>query len=72
MTIEFDTPSINLPCPVCGQMISGTIRQLTQDPTLTCPACASKVNIDSAPYQQTDKSIQNRVAEALKNLGKPR
>ncbi len=53
-------------------MISGTIRQLTQDPTLTCPACASKVNIDSAPYQQTDKSIQNRVAEALKNLGKPR
>lgn len=53
----------DLDCPHCGQKFKATLRELENDPLLTCPHCENAIQIESG-------GTAKQTAEAVKKVEK--
>jgi len=70
MTGMFDSHTVTIPCPNCGQEMQETIGRLKQDPKIPCPGCGKILAIDAEQFREAEKSVQESLNQLRRTLGK--
>lgn len=72
MTLDFDSQSIGLPCPGCGQKRNETIGWFKAHPQYTC-VCGLDITVDSTQFEQELARAQKALddfAASITKIGK--
>lgn len=66
----FDSKTITIPCPNCGEKIQETIGRLKHNPKIPCPGCGKTLAINADELTKGVDSAQKSIDNFRRSLGR--
>ncbi len=66
----FDSKTISIPCPNCGEKVDETIGRLKENPKIPCPGCGKILAINADKLAEGTEAAQKSIDNFKRSLGK--